>query len=155
MSYQLTQGWHTDLYCRKHWGGDCDVLMLALCHIARQKRWNVSKITGIYSLLEFRFKSAKAQNKKVKSRKHLDLLFVGSSAIHVTELSVITGQNLYLQLNIRCSIFINSGGSKMALLNVLYHLSCSSFNKGHREAPDSLGQTITKSLERDRQKQVT
>lgn len=47
----------------------------------------------------------------------------------------------------------------MAHLKVL---SCGSFNKGHREAPDSLGQTrerqektITKSLETDRQKQVT
>lgn len=78
--------------------------------------------------------------------------------IYVTELSVITGQNL----NIRCIKFINSGGRKMALLKVLYYLPCGSFNKGHREAPDSLGQTrerqektITKSLERDRQKQVT
>lgn len=50
----------------------------------------------------------------------------------------------------------------MALLKVLYYLPCGSFNKGHREAPDFLGQTrerqektITKSLERDRQKQVT
>lgn len=39
--------------------------------------------------------------------------------MYVAELSVITGQNL----NIRCIIFINSGGRKMSLLKVLYYLS--------------------------------
>lgn len=41
-------------------GRGSDVLILALCHITRQKQWNVSKITGIYSLLEFRFESSKS-----------------------------------------------------------------------------------------------
>lgn len=64
------------IHCRKHRGGDCDVLILALCHITRQKQWNVSKITGIYSLLNLDLKAAKARNKKVKSRKHLMMLYV-------------------------------------------------------------------------------